>query len=103
MSVRNQSATLHGTAETHVWEFRGNHITLLNLKCCSIINQKEAFTYKAAKNISNNLKTCQNEYSIWDTQQFPDMLSNLPPLLNDEEDVSCDVESLFKDIPIKII
>ena len=63
----------------------------------------EAVTYKAAKNISNNLKICQNEYSIWDTLQFPDMLSNLPVLLDDEEDVSCDVESLFKDIPIKII
>ena len=29
------------------------------------------------------------------------MLSNLPPLLNDEKDVSYDVESLFTNIPIK--
>ena len=29
------------------------------------------------------------------------MLSNLPPLLYDEEDVSYDVESLFTNIPIK--
>ena len=29
------------------------------------------------------------------------MLSNLPPLLEDEEDVSYDVESLFTNIPIK--
>ena len=29
------------------------------------------------------------------------MLSNLPPLLYDEEDVTFDVESLFTNIPIK--
>ena len=29
------------------------------------------------------------------------MLSNLPPLLYDEEDVTFDVESLFANIPIK--
>ena len=29
------------------------------------------------------------------------MLSNLPPLSEDEEDVSYDVESLFTNIPIK--
>ena len=29
------------------------------------------------------------------------MLSNLPPLLDDEEDVFYDVESLFTNIPIK--
>ena len=33
----------------------------------------------------------QNEYSILDTQQFPDMLSNLPALIDDEEDVSYDL------------
>ena len=58
--------------------------------------------HKAAKVISNYLKPlCQNEYSISDTEQFPYMLSNLPPLLYDEEDVSYDVESLFTNIPIK--
>ena len=73
-----------------------------SLKCLSITDQTGAFTYKAAKVISNYLKPlCQNEYSILDTQQFPDMLSNLPPLLDDEEDVSYDVESLFTSRPIK--
>ena len=43
----------------------------------------------------------QNEYSISDTQQFPDMLSNLPPLKDDEENVSYDVYSLFTNILLK--
>ena len=43
----------------------------------------------------------QNEYSISDTQQFPDMLSNLPPLKDDEENVSCAVYSLFTNILLK--
>ena len=41
---------------------------------------------------------CQNKYSISDTQQFPDMLSNLPPLKDDEENVSYDIYSLFTNI-----
>ena len=40
----------------------------------------------------------QNEYSISDTQQFPDMLSNLPPLKDDEANVSYDIYSLFTNI-----
>ena len=44
---------------------------------------------------------CKNEYSINDTQKFPSMLSSIPPLQDDEEDVSYDVESLFTNIPIQ--
>ena len=77
-------------------------ITAQSLKCLPITDQTGTFTFKAAKVISNYLKPlCRNEYSILDTQQFPDMLSNLPPLLDDEEDVSYDVESLFTNSPIK--
>ena len=42
---------------------------------------------------------CKNEYSINDTQKFQS--SSLPPLQDDEEDVSYDVESLFTNIPIE--
>ena len=59
-------------------------------------------TYKAAKVISTYLKPlCQNEYSISDTQQYLDMLSNFPPLIDDEEDVSYDAESFLTINPIK--
>ena len=67
-----------------------------------IKDQTGTFTCKAAKLISNYLKPLRlNEYSISDTQQFPNILANLPPLLNDEEDVFDGVESLFTNIPIK--
>ena len=60
------------------------------------------FTYKAAKIISNNLKPlCQNIYSISKTQRFPYMLPIFLPLLDDKEDVSNDLESLFTTIPIE--
>ena len=55
-----------------------------------------------AKVISGYLRAlCKNEYSINDTQKFPSMLSSIPPLQDDEEDVSYDVESLFTNVPIQ--
>ena len=44
---------------------------------------------------------CINEYNIKNTLQFPQLLKDLPPLKDDEEYVSCDVESLFTNIPLK--
>ena len=44
---------------------------------------------------------CINEYNIKDTLQFPQLLKDLPPLKDDEEYVSYDVESLFTNIPLK--
>ena len=44
---------------------------------------------------------CKIEYSINDTQKSPSMLSSIPPLQDDEEDVSYDVESIFTNIPIQ--
>ena len=44
---------------------------------------------------------CINEYSIKDTLQFPKFLKDLPPLKDDEEYVSYDVESLFTNIRLK--
>ena len=96
-----QPAKSYGTAKTHKFE-NLDDTTPQNLKCRPIIDQTGIFTYKAAKVISNYLKQlCQNEYCISDTQEFLDMLSNLQPLIDDEEDVSYDVESLFASIPIK--
>ena len=45
-------------------------------------------------------KFTKNEFVITNSQQFPSMLNNVP-LSEDEEDVSCDVETLFTNIPIK--
>ena len=42
----------------------------------------------------------KNEFVINNTQDFPEILNNVP-ISEDEEDVSHDVESLFTNIPIK--
>ena len=42
---------------------------------------------------------CKNEFTIYDTQSFSADIKNIPPLQEDE-DVSYDVESLFTNIPI---
>ena len=48
--------------------------------------------YNVVKVLSDYLRPlCKNEYSINDTQKFPSMLSAIPPLQDDEEDVSYDV------------
>ena len=44
---------------------------------------------------------CINEYNIKDTIKFPQLLKDLPPLKDDEEYVSYDVESLFTNTPLK--
>ena len=100
--VSNQPDQLYGTAKTHKFE-NLKDITPQSLKCGPTLNQTGTFTYNAVKVISyqNEYPLCQNEYPISDTQQFPDMLSNLPPLPDDEENISYNVESLFTNIPIK--
>ena len=44
---------------------------------------------------------CNSEYTIKDTQFFAKLIEELPSLKEDEEYVSCDIESLFANIPIK--
>ena len=55
-----------------------------------------------AKVISDYLRPlCKNEYSLNNIQKFPNMLSSVLPLQDEEEDVSYDAESLFINIPIE--
>ena len=89
----NQPARLYGTAKTHKFESLEN-IIVVNLKFRPIIDQTRTFMYNLAKVISDYVATlCKNGYSINDTQNFPSMLSSIPPLQDDEEDVSYDFES----------
>ena len=68
------------------------------------MDQMGTYTYNAAQVISNYLKPlCINEYNIKDTLQFPQLLKDFPPLKDDEEYVSYDVESLLMNIPLKEI
>ena len=58
--------------------------------------------YITVKVVSDYLRPlCKNEYSTNDTQKFPSMLSSIPLLQDDEEDLSYDVESLFTNILIQ--
>ena len=97
----NQPAHLYRTAKTLKFETLED-ITIAKLKSRPIIDQTGTFTYSMAKVISDCLRPlCKNEYSINDTQKLPSMLSSIPPLQDDEEDVSYDVESLFANILIQ--
>ena len=77
------------------------NITVMNLTFQPIIDQTGTLTYNVAKVISDYLRSlCKNVYSINDTQNFPCILSSIPPL-QDDEDVSYNVELLFTNIPIE--
>ena len=96
-----QPARLYGTIKTYKFETLED-ITVANLKFRPMIDQTGMLTYNVAKVISDYLRPlCKNEYSIYDTPKFPSMLSSIPPLQDDEEDVSYDLESLFTNIPLQ--
>ena len=98
----NQPARLYGTAKTHKFE-HVNDINLEKLKFRPIIAQTGTYTYKAAQVIANYLKPLcsDNKYIIRNTQDFPKLFLDEPPLNDNEEYVSYDVESLFTNIPIE--
>ena len=96
----NQPARLFATAKTHKLK-NNDEITISNLKFRAIIDQTGTYTHKTAQIIGEYLKPLsKNEFTIRDTQTFPDMIKSLPPLNLDEEYVSYDVESLFTNIPL---
>ena len=96
----NQPGRLYATAKTHKSSSL-DETTIEKLKFRPIISQIGTYTYNAAKVFADYLKPlCQNEYKINDTQSFPSMLKDQPPLNPNEEYVSYDIESLFSNIPI---
>ena len=98
----NQPAQLYGLAKTHKFDNIKN-ITPEMLKFRPIIAQVGTCTYKAAQVVAKYLQPLisDNPYIITNTQHFPDMLKKLPPLRDDEEYVSYDVESLFTNVPVR--
>ena len=96
----NQPARMYGTAKTHKFQ-NIKEITSDNIKFRPIIDQTGSLTYNASQIIASYLKPlCYNEYTIKDTQSFSIQLQELPPLADNEEDVSYDVISLFTNIPV---
>ena len=97
----NQPARFFATAKTHKFPTLDD-VNLNDLKLRPIIDQTGTCYYHAGKVIAEYLKPlADNEYVIKDTQTFPALLKELPPLKADEEEVSYDVESLFTSVPIK--
>ena len=88
--------------ETHKSE-DPRDMTRKNIKFQQITDETGTYIYNAAQAVSNNLEPlCKNEYTINDTQIFSQELSTLPPLGEDGEDISYNVESLCNKIPVKI-
>ncbi|XP_066924595.1 uncharacterized protein [Clytia hemisphaerica] len=88
----SQPARLYGTAKTHKCEHL-NDINLNDLKFRPIIAQTGTYTYKAAQVIGKYLKPLcsDNKYIIRNTQDFPKLLLDEPPLNENEEYISYNV------------
>ena len=98
--VSNQPGRIYATAKTHKFNFL-DEINIDNLKFRPIISQIGTYTYNAAKVIAEYLKPlCSNQYKISDTQEFASLIKDQPPLNDEEEYVSYDVDSLFTNIPV---
>ena len=98
--VSNQPGPIYATAKTHKFNSLDD-IKVNNLKFRPIISQIGTNTYNVAKVIAEFLKSlCSNQYKISDTQEFASLIKDQPPLNNDEEYVSNDVDSMFKNIPV---
>ena len=98
----NQPGQLYGTAKTHKFNSIED-ITLENLKFRPIIAQSSTYTYNAVQVIADYLKPLcsDNDYIVRNTQEFPKLLQQQDPLLPNEDYVSCDVKSLFTNVPIQ--
>ncbi|XP_057316765.1 uncharacterized protein LOC130657781 [Hydractinia symbiolongicarpus] len=97
----NQPAQFFATAKTYKFD-NPNEVNLPELKLRPIIDQTGTCYYAASKVIASYLSPlAKNEFVIKDTQKFPSMLQNLPPLFADEENVSYDIDSLFTSVPVK--
>ena len=73
------------------------------MKLRPIVDQTNSYSSKAAAFLSEYLKPLQDqEYMLYDTLKFPELLHKLPPKGVDEEDVSYDVEALFTNVSIEV-
>ena len=97
----NQPAPLYGTAKTHKLDAI-NNIKFEPLKFRPIIAQTGTYMDKTAQVIPEHLKSLYeiNDFIIKKTQDFAQLIREYPPLEENEEYVSYDVESLFTNIPI---
>ena len=95
-AVSNQPGQVYGTAKTHKFHST-SEVNKEDLKFRPSISQVGTYTYNFAQVIGDYLKPLinHNPCIIKNTQEFPSLIKEQPPLASDEECVSYDVESLF--------
>ena len=80
-----------------------NDMKIENLKLRPIIDQVNTCHYNAVQVLAEYLKPlAENNFTLKNTQLFPQILNNMPSLMPDEEDVSYDVKSLFSRVSSSI-
>ena len=90
---------LYGTAKTQKFN-NPFEITKENLKLRPIVSTCDTFYYETARYLASYLLSLtDNEYSIKTTTDFANRLNNRT-LDDDEVLVSCDVSSLFTEVPL---
>ena len=96
-----QQRQLYGTAKIHKFT-NIDEITIDSLNFHPIITQTRTYPDNVAQVRAEYLKPlCNgNNYIIRNTHEFSMSLKQQDPLLLDEEYVSCDVESLFTNVPV---
>ena len=95
----SQPARLFATAKTHTFTDT-KQININNLKLRPIIDQTGTHLYDCSKIIAQYFQPLAiNEYTIFDSLSFPDILWENPSDSN-EEYASYDVDSLFTSIPL---
>ena len=97
--ISNQPARFFATAKTHKFN-KIEDINIQDLKLRLLIDQTCTYIYNASKVIAKTL--AKNNFIISDTLSFPEILK-IAVNSEDYEDVSCDVESHFTNIPVKEI
>ena len=100
LPTTNEPARIYASTQTHKFS-SVDSVNINDLKFRLIINQTGTMTYNAAKVISYYLRPlCKTKYTINDSFSYADIIQRLPPLPDDEEHVSCNVVSLFTNIPL---
>ena len=98
--VSNQPGRIYASAKTHRFN-SVDEVNVDNRKFTPIISQIGTYTCNTAKVIAEYLKPlCSNQYKISGTQEFASLIKDQPPLNDDEEYVSYDVDSLFTNISV---
>ena len=99
--ISNQPGKIYATTKTHKF-YSVENATVQNLKFRPTISQIGTYTYNAPKVLSDYLKQfCQNNTKSMTHRVFASQLKDQPPLDEDEEYISYDVDSLVTNIPMQ--